>query len=168
MFKDLPIKKIIFFGIIGSIIYLVFVGLFLNRKTYDAIWILYIGNGVVAVWIGIFIYSFFKSQTDQAKVGKTSLAGHLVAICGILITCFLVLIASIIFPHWFHSYNSGTSSFTEAPPQMTGSGHSFLFPIFGNAIIGNIAVGSVISIIFPFILRGLEKHNETGNLETDK
>lgn len=161
MLKTLPLKSIILFALIASVIYMIFIGIFLSQRSYTALWILYVGNVAFAICIGIFLYLFKTNRNMKLPITRMIVSGHLVTIGGILITCVIVFLASIIFPTWFHSYNGILSTFRDAAAQMEGRGGNYLLPIFMNAVVGNISTGSFFSIILPFGLNAKKKGNKT-------
>jgi cobalamin synthase len=152
MLKDYPVKSFIVYAIISSIVYLIPAIIFIEKETFAAIWLLYLGNAffLVSIFAFMLIYKA-PSNKNTAKLFML-FSGHIVTVMAIILSCVLLLIIILVVkPSFFET--SVQKNITRAPANTNG----LTFSLYVDAIFGNMAAGSFASIITSFASRSKYK-----------
>jgi uncharacterized membrane protein len=155
MFKNPHWTRYLAYAVTAAIIYSLAVAFFLQDSTYSESWLLYLGNALFMVVIVLFLFSYNRRREKNARSMAMLKAGFVTSTMGVIISCLLCFILlSIMIPGLFHSGTPDKVLTGEPVNTVPDKTHGMLFMIFGSAIIGNLAVGMFVCIIFPFTLKG--------------
>jgi len=162
MFKNHPVKSYLIYSVIAALLYSVVAYLFIRNQTFTSSWILYIGNALFGCCIAVFVISYNKKRRENASVGTMIAAGHITTVMAVIIVCIISLLLFLLISYVSHP-SQQTEVLSNAPPQMeSGERHQFLLSLFMNAIIGNVAAGSFVSLIISYAA----KRDQKGNTST--
>jgi hypothetical protein len=155
MFKNAHWTRYLAYAITAAVVYSLAVAFFLRDTSYSESWLLYVGNALFMVVIVLFLFSFNRRRGKNAGSMAMLKAGAVTSTLGIIIACLLCFILlSIMVPGLFHSGTPEKVLTGEPVNTVPDKTHGMLFMIFGSAIIGNIATGMFVCIVFPFTLKG--------------
>lgn len=132
------------FAIIPAVLYCLPVIFFLKDRRFSDTWLLYVGSGLFLSCIFVFGI-MFGGKADKAP--HHSYNGFIVTILGVIFSCILILILSLIItPEVFH-FGSGNDVLQQTPAAISKSGtHGLLFILLANAIIVNF-LGGIFSTV---------------------
>jgi hypothetical protein len=153
------------FSLLAALLYAPPMAYYLWSSRFSDIWILYIGNVLFGLVIAWFLLKFNDTRGKGASSMKMSIAGHMTAVMGIIISCiFCTILLLILAPSAFGDPAS-EDVLKNAPAQMASSKMKGLVSIlFLDAVVGNFSTGSFVSILFPFtITKRQEGQAEPGN-----
>jgi hypothetical protein len=153
MLKDHSIKSYLVYSVIAALLYSVAAYIFIRNETFDSSWMLYVGNALFGCCIVTFIILYNKKRKENASTGTMITAGHITTVMGIIITCIIILFLFFLV-HGVHQ----ADVLNDTPPQMeSGKRHQFLLALFMNAVIGNVSVGSFVSLIVSYAVKRDQK-----------
>ena len=164
MFKKEYLSDYIKSAIIAAVVFAVPMVMFLKSANYQSTYLLYIGNFLFLISIGIFVLAFNKKKADNASTQTLRAVGHVATILGVLLSTIVAAIALfILVPDIFNSGKSDT--ILENAPAQTGTGktNGLVLMLFMNTIIGNFAGGSIASILIPITA----KKNQTKDKKSE-
>ena len=157
-FNHYPFKSFISFSLIAAFIFCVFAFIFIKDDSFLDSYMLYIGNFLFAGVIAVFILTYNQRRHENAKAQNMVLAGHITAVVGILISCFIiVLLILMIRPNVFHVAAANPDSMEKSLATLQGNTHGLMLVLFMNTIFGNIAASSFFSIVLPFAAKRFQK-----------
>lgn len=134
------------FGVIASILYIVFACTFITTKHFQNAWLLNVGNMLFMAVIGC--YAWIKRKT-LLTVSDKIVAGIISTLVGVSISCILIIVLVQIFP---------IASLKNTPSNnVIDSYTGFLFILYINAIIVNFSCGCFISLMMAF---AFQQHNQ--------
>ncbi|MEO9033149.1 MAG: hypothetical protein ABI285_07885 [Ginsengibacter sp.] len=127
------------FAIIPAVLYSLPVIFFLKDRRFSDTWLLYVGSALFLCCIFAFGIMF------GGKIGNApdhAYNGFVVTILGVIFSCILILLLSLIItPEVFH-FGSGNDALQQTPAAISKSGtHGLLFILLANAIIINFCGG---------------------------
>lgn len=158
MFKNHPILFYLKYAVVAAILYCITAGIFIYNNVFELSYILYIGNMLFGICIGIFIWRYNKNRKENANAGLMAFAGHITTVMGIIITCMVLLVLIMLLaPDAFSSSQQVNEIIEQAPAQLQGKNRGLLMILFMNAIVGNVSAGSFISIIMPYTVKRNQK-----------
>ena len=141
------------YSVLAALLYSLAIIYFIRADNFQASWVLYIGNMLFGLGILAHIFMYKPGNSPASTSSRKILAGHIVAVAGILISCvFILIIFYFLMPVVFHTNNAFENGFSERPAQMENGHQGIVFMVFMNNIIGNISAGSFISIVFSAVL----------------
>jgi hypothetical protein len=150
MFKREYLSDYLISAVIATIVFAIPMIIFLNAANYQETYLLYIGNFLFMIAIGVFVYAFNRRKSDNASTQTLKAAGHVATILGVILSVIVATIALVIFvPDVFGSGKSDT--ILENAPAQTGTGktNGLVLVLYMSTIIGNFSGGSVASILIP-------------------
>ena len=154
MFKGHPLKSYLKYSIAAALLYGIAAGIFIHTDAYQASYILYIGNMVFGICIGIFVYIFNKRRNENANSSNIVAAGHITTIMGVLIACAITFILLLVIaPGSFRSVSQTADAMGRAPSQLAGNNKGLGLVLFLDAVFGNVGAGSFVSFLLPFSLK---------------
>jgi hypothetical protein len=157
MFKNHLIKSYLVYSILAALLYSVTAYIFIRHETFNFSWILYLGNALFAVCIVVFIMLYNNRRKENARAETMITAGHITTIMGVVIACVITSLLFFLVPG-IHTVVGQTDVLSNAPPQMeSGKRHQFLLSLLMNAVIGNVAAGSFVSIVIPYAAKKDQK-----------
>lgn len=145
------IKQVLVFSALAAIVYCFAAGLYINKMSFEASYLLYIGNFLFAAVIGVFIAWFYKRHgKDLGTVTLVSI-GAKTAVAGIVMACLLNFILLLVFvPAIFKSGSGSYLYLQHSPAQFEGKNQGFGSILFVNTILGNAGASFFISLLVPF------------------
>jgi len=161
MFKRIHWRQYVPFAVIAAIVYCIPVFFFIREANYTQSWLLYVGNFLFLFVIVAFLVSFNRKRNENAGSVTMVAAGHITTIMGILSALVLSALLLVIFiPGIFHA--EAGKVLQNAPANTEhGNTNGLVFKVFANAIVGNMATGSFVSIMLPFTLKGDQTKEST-------
>lgn len=158
IFNNHPFLKYFRFSIVSAVLYCIMVAIFIKDDAFSSSWKLYLGNILFAIVIAVFIYMYNVNRGMNAKAQVMVFAGHITAVMGILLSCvIIILLFSFLRPNVFHLMINNPASMENAPASLQGNARGLMLIVFMDAIFGNIAAASFISIILPFTAKRFQK-----------
>ena len=152
------------YGLISAIAFIIPLVFYLRSAEFVSTWLLYLGNVLFGIVIGVFMFHRIYMRKEGASTGSMVIAGHLVVIAGILISCILAFLAIMLFIPGLFSSGQPDTVLENAPTQnQDGKTNGMVMMIFMNAIVGNMAAGSFIALIFAYTA----KFNQTSDKESN-
>lgn len=154
MFRNIHWPVFLKHGLIAAIVYCVPVFVFIKHALFGDAWVLYLGNFLFLIVVVVFLIRFNDKKNDNASSVSMFAAGHLVTAIGIVMSCLICFILLVLLiPGLLHS--GQTEKILRGTPanSIHDKTNGLAFMVFANAIIGNIATGSFVSIVFPFSLK---------------
>jgi hypothetical protein len=132
------------FGIVLAIIYCIPVIVFLEAHTFSDIWLLYLGSALFLVFSCAFGIIYGSKNKNNPRIKYN---GFTVAILGVIFSCILVLLLTLILAPDIYGIGS-PYIFQETPPAIgknwTGR---VLFIMLADAIIVNFAAGTFSAVM---------------------
>lgn len=154
MYKPFNPRPYLIYGLIGAVVYCLPVVIFLSSPDYSEAWLLYLGNLLFLFPVLAFLYAFNRKRSENAGTLAMLTAGHITTVAGIVISCILAFILLLIMVPGYLGGGETEKVLTGEPANITDDKtRGFSFMIFATAIIGNLATGSFVSIIFPFAMK---------------
>jgi len=158
MLKAHQLGTYIKFSIAAAILYLVTAWIYISDSSFNEIWLLFLGNMLFASVIAVFVLRYNHNRKERASTVMMVAAGHITAVMGILISCFVCFILLLILsPDVFRVSGVDTTLQDAAPQLENGRTNGYVFVLFANAIIGNISSSSFVSILLPFAATKAQK-----------
>ncbi|HVW63057.1 MAG TPA: hypothetical protein VHC48_23565 [Puia sp.] len=162
MLKGLHWKKYLKYGIIAAILFCIPVFFFLKDITWSQSWLLYLGNALFMVVVAVTLVLFNRQQKSSASSTSLVLAGVIVTVLGIIISCLIcILLLSIMIPGLYHSGTPGKVLTGEPVNAVPDRSRGPVYMVLFNATMGNICTGLFICIIFPFTLKSDQTKEKT-------
>lgn len=156
IFKIINNRKLIF-ATFAAIAYMLVLVFFFSYPDFKQIWTLYVGNFLFGIIVAIYLVKYNNKRNESASVYSMIKAGHVITLMGIVISCLAIALMLLFAKVTFQS-GELSGKLASAPSQMKGEKtNGLLFILFADAIIGNIAAGSFVSLLFPFSLTRLQK-----------
>ena len=150
MFKRFPLY-LSKYSIVPAVLYIVPAIIFLRDETFSQTWLLYVGNALFLCYVFLFELLLFNRQ----HITNSSItAGLAVTITGVIISCVLVLLCTLLFaPGLFHLGSSGIGLTNKPPALAQKSTFPIWFILFATATIGNFSAGAFSSIMTGTVLK---------------
>ena len=151
MFDKQHIREYFIYGSIAALLYMIPVWFFLKNNAFQNLYLLFVGSLLFMFCIFFYAYKLIYRPYPSRKAVAMLTAGNLASMVGVAISVILVLISVFLFfPHLIkevpHNQVLSGSPVTLQPDRPIG----LLGTILLVTIIGNIAVGSFISIITAY------------------
>jgi hypothetical protein len=154
MNKPFNLKPYLLFSILGAVVYSIPVIIFLSNPQFTQGWLLYLGNLLFLFAIAGFLFNFNKKRSENASTLAMLAAGEITTVMGMVISCVLAFILLAIMVPGYLTPGIPDKVLTGEPANtVLDKTRGLSFMIFSTAIVGNIAVGSFVSAIFPFALK---------------
>jgi len=145
------IKQVLTFAAAAALVYCIAVCFYISKMSFDASYLLYIGNFLFAAVIGIFIAWFYKKHETAINTVTLVSIGAKTAVAGIVIACFISVILLLVFVPGIFKAGSGSYIYLQhSPAQFEGKNQGFGSILFFNAILGNAGASFFISLLIPF------------------
>ena len=145
------IKQIMTSAAAAALVYCITVFFYIKRMAYEESYILYVGNFLFALVIGIFVAWFYKMHERAVSTVRLVVVGAKTAVAGIGIACVLIFFMILIFaPSAFKSADTVHAALNNAPGQFGGKSRGFGSILYFNAILGNMGASFFISLLIPF------------------
>lgn len=154
MFKNIHWSSYLKFSLPAALLYCVPVFIFIKQAAFSQSWLLYLGNFLFMLMIIAFLISFNRRRHENASSVTMLVAGHIATVLGIIISLVLSLILlAVLVPGQLEPGQAG-KVLHDVPANATQDKTNGLnFQVIMDSIIGNFAVGSFVSIIFPFTIK---------------
>lgn len=150
MSKPFNPKPYLIYGLMGAVVYCIPVTIFLSDPEYAQGWLLYLGNLFFLFAIVAFVYAFNRKRSENAGTLAMLAAGHIATLAGIIASCLIAfLLLVILVPGYLDGGATTQVPVNSVYDKTRGLG----FMVFATAIVGNLAAGSFVSIVFPFALK---------------
>ena len=151
MFKNYNFLSYFWYSSLAAIVFCMMVFIFISKGDYNDTWWMFVGNGLFMIAIFYFIWSFNKTKRKNASASSLVMAGHITTVMGIVLSCIISYILLILHVPGIFESGETTTTVTSAPVGIdTGKTDGLISMVFMSAIVGNIAVGSFVSIIFAY------------------
>jgi len=145
------IKQVLAYAAAAAIVYCIAAGVYMKRMSFEASWILYIGNFLFAAVIGIFIAWFYKKHESSIDTVTLISIGAKTAVAGIVMACILSFVLLLILvPDVFKAGSGSYLYLRHSPAQFEGKNQGFGSILFFNAMLGNAGASFFISLLIPF------------------
>ena len=126
------------FGFTAAFMYCIPVIFFLTRRRFTDTWLIYLGSALFLLCVFIFGILYTGKKTTPTKTYN----GFLVTILGVIFSCVLILLLTLIIAPDVYGIGSANDALTAAPPAMSQSGtHGILFVMLSDALIINFCAG---------------------------
>ena len=147
---------------IAAILFSIPVFFFLKGISWSQSWLLYLGNALFMVVVAVTLVLFNRQWKSNASSTSMVLAGVIVTVLGIIISCLIcVLLLSIMIPGLYHSGTPDKVLTGEPANAVPDSARGPVYMVLFNATMGNICTGIFICIIFPFTLKSDQTKEKT-------
>ena len=124
---------------------------YVRRQSFVSSWLLFPGNMLFGIGSAIFMLRHVQHHREGKSSGSTITLGYFVTIDGVVLSCLFSFIALLIIVPEATGAASDPQIFQHAPTQMQdGSSNGFVTVLFMTSIIGNVSVGSFITIILAY------------------
>lgn len=140
--------RFLYTALFAAIGYCVFSVLYIRRVSFSQSYLLYVGNLVFAIVIGIYLGWLYKTVQPRLSVIGLIKAGHFAAAGGIVAACLLSFILLFLFQP--AAFRHAGAQLHNAPSQLSGSHRGFALVLFADAVLGNAAASFFVSMLLPF------------------
>lgn len=159
MLKGHPIAAYLKFSLFAALVYAVVVVFFIKDASYVDTWLLYVGNILFAAVIALFIF-VWAPKTDTTS--KLAVAAYITGIMGVTLAIIFIGILLLVFIPSVASHTPSVNAvLADAPGSLQArsqGSHGFVPIILIDALLGNLAGGFFVAVLFPF---ALEKNKKT-------
>jgi hypothetical protein len=145
------IKQVLAYAAAAAVLYCIAAVVYIKQMSFEASWILYVGNFLFAAVIGIFIAWFYKKHEKDINTVTLVSIGAKTAVAGIVMACIINFILVLVLVPGIFKAGSGSYLFLRhSPAQFEGKNQGFGSILFFNAILGNAGASFFISLLIPF------------------
>ena len=139
------------YGLVAALLYCIPLLIFVLGTSYTQAWLLYVGNALFLGVVVVFMLAFNRERKANARSISMLVAGHIVTVVGIVISClFAFIMLTILVPGFLEAGTAGRVLTDEPEMMVKDNTNGMNFMIFLNAIVGNVSMGSFASIMFAF------------------
>jgi hypothetical protein len=154
MYKPFNPKPYLIYGLLAAVVYCIPVTIFLSDPEYRNAWLLYLGNLLFLFPIIAFLYAFNRKRSENAGTLVMLASGHITTVAGVVISCILAFLLLVIMVPGYLGAGTTEKVLTGEPANTVyDKTRGLSFMVFATAVIGNVAAGSFVSIIFPFAMK---------------
>lgn len=150
MFDKHFLRKYLLRGFIAAAIYCITVVIFLYNKTFQSIWVLFLGSALYMVAIALLVFLSNRTQTVSNSSGSSTISGYVLSLTGAALSVILSLFLYLL----FYSGTSGAKGETlhHAPADLSANGatHGMLFVLIVVAALGNTITGFFAALFTSF------------------
>lgn len=158
MIQKIHLSTCLLFGAIAAVAYSIPMTYFIYSSHFADSWWLYVGNILFMIVVGLFLGVVSRRRHNNPNTSLIMLEGHVVTAIGIITSCIIAFILLMIFvPHLFGSGPAGRVLEQSPAQAQNGKTDGLVLLLFMNAIVGNVAAGSFISVMLPYTM----KRNQT-------
>lgn len=154
MFRRIHWSQYFIFALPAAILYCVPVFIFIRQSVFSQSWLLYLGNFLFMIMVIAFLINFNRKRDQNASSITMLLAGHITTIMGMIMALvFALILLAILVPGELSAGQAG-QVLSQTPANATDDKTNGLnFQVIMDALLGNFAIGSFVSIIFPFTIK---------------
>lgn len=157
------IVSVIGYSVLAAVLYTLAAIYFIKSARFQDSWVLYVGNILFGVAVSLFMLRHIAAKNEGGSTASMAMVGHLVVIIGIVLSCLLAFIALAVFIPGIFSSGKAATVLQNAPSlQRGGKTDGLVMEVFMDAIIGNVAAGSFVSLMFAYTA----KVNQTSDKES--
>lgn len=154
MAKNRFLGSYILYSALCAILFCITVIFFVGEAEYSKTWVLYVGNALFMIGVILFMFRYNKRKDENASSTSLLMAGHIVVIAGIVLSCIIsLIILAIGVPGLFGSGETEKALTQEPATVDMGKTDSLMFIVYMNAIVGNVATGSFAAIMFSYSVK---------------
>ncbi len=158
MFTKDFFKRYLLRGFIAAAVYCVTVVIFLYNKSFQSIWVLFLGSALYMAAVATIIYLSSRAHKFADSPLTSAISGHVLSLTGAALSVILSLILYFL----FYIGIDGTKGETlhQAPADLSANGatHGMLFVLIMVAAFGNTITGFFAAIFTSF---GASKKQES-------
>ena len=144
-------KENVQYAAVAAVAYTIPASFYIGKVAFSETWMLYLGNFLFAIFIGIFIGLFYKKHVGSINIPKLIMAAGKTTLYGIVIACLLCFLLLVIFrPAAFSTASLHQPQLQQSPAQFAGAHQGYVLILFMNAILGNGALALFLSLLLPF------------------
>lgn len=166
IFNKQHIAEYILYGFIGAIAYTIALACFLNNNKYENFYYLYIGNGAFMFVIFYYAFRLLYRPYDSKRAVSMLIAGNFATLVGVALSAILAVATMLFFYPALFASVPADKLIEDAPgtiqPHNAGG---LLVMIFINAIVGNFAVGTFISVVTAYAGKREQRGDKTESLK---
>lgn len=155
------------YSLLAAILYCIPVIIFVRDPTFSQSWLLYLGNALFLGAIAFFMLTYNKKRRENAPATSMLMAGHITSILGVILAVILSLIILVLFVPGLFSSTPDVVLEEGPATSNTGNTHGLTFMILLDAVVGNIAAGSVASLLLSYTAKR-DQTRDTGTVTTDR
>ncbi len=166
LYNNKHLTEYFIYGAIATVLYTVFLVLFLENRKYENFYYLFIGNFLFTGVLGYYTYTLINRPFEGKRSASMLIAGHLALTAGIILSVIMVLICGVIyFPAMFSA---------EAPGRLLPGAHSSLgiihpseliLMLAANVILVSGASASFLIVIFSYAAKRNQVKDKPVTLE---
>ncbi len=150
MFKSPFLKIYLSFAVAAALVYLIPVYFFITKADYTRSWLLYLGNFLFMIVIGVFLFFISRVRLKNNGMFGLMFTGEKQVLRSTALALLLSLILLVILvPGLLESGVAGKVIINKPANTIHDKTNGLDFMVIANAIIGNISSGSFASIILP-------------------
>ncbi len=151
MFTQNYFKKYLLRGLIAAAVYCITVVIFLYHKTFQSIWVLFLGSALYMVAIATIVFLSNKTRNTTGSAGTSSVSGYVLSLTGAALSVLLSLLLYLLFYAGIATGKTG-ETLHQAPADLSGNGatHGMLFVLIVVAALGNTITGFFASLFTSF------------------
>lgn len=154
MNKPFNPRPYLIYGLLAAVVYCIPVIIFLSNPDYSQGWLLYLGNLLFLFPVIAFLYAFNRKRNENAGTLVMLSAGSITTVIGIVLSVILAFLLLVVMVPGYLSPGTAGKVLTGEPANITqDKTRGLSFMIFATAVIGNVAAGGFVSIIFPFAMK---------------
>ncbi len=154
------IREILAYALGAACAYCLAAFFYIKTMSFSNTWVLYVGNFLFAIVIGIFVAWFYRRHIGNVSIIRLVVIGGKTTFAGIVMVCLIcLLLLFILVPSIFRPEQVSHLALNHAPPQFAGKNQGFGKILFINAVLGNAAASFFISLLIPF---SIMKNQYTG------
>jgi heme/copper-type cytochrome/quinol oxidase subunit 4 len=157
------IMSVIGYSVLAAVLYTLTAIYFINSARFQDTWILYVGNVLFGVAVSLFMLRHIAVRKEGGSTASMAMVGHVVVIIGVVLSCLLAFVALAVFiPDIFSSGKADTVLENSPSWQRGGKTDGLVMQVFMDAVVGNVAAGSFVSLMFAYTA----KVNQTRDKES--
>ncbi len=158
MFTKDFFKRYLLRGFIAAAVYCVTVVIFLYNKSFQSIWVLFLGSVLYMAAVAIIIYLSSRAHKFADSPLTSAISGHVLSLTGAALSVILSLLLYLIF-YASASAENTTETLQHAPAVMPHNAtHGMLFVLIMISAFGNTITGFFAAIFTSF---GASKKQES-------
>jgi hypothetical protein len=149
MLKDFA-KRYLLRGFIAACIYCIVVVVFLYRKHFEDIWLLFLGNGLYLLAVSVVVFLSNKAHKFSQSPVTSAISGHVLSLTGAAISVALSLLLYLLF--YLGIDGSKGEALHGSPAEMSHNApnNGIIFVLIVVAALGNTITGFFAAVITSF------------------
>lgn len=157
----------VIYGLIGTVLYSIFLLIFLADHKYENFYLLFIGNFLFVAVMGFYTYTLINRPFEGKRTVSMLIAGHMALVAGIVMSALVVLICGLIYFPGIFSAVHPDEIIPGAPTNvdvMRPSG--LIFMLEANVILVSGGSASFLIVVFAYVAKRNQTRDKPTSLET--